>query len=114
MKKKRLPKPITILVLTLLTSFVWVGLNVYRTLTVKPPSPVHEDISKPLNPVLNTDVIQKIESALYIPDSEVPQINQLQVATPTPGAIPTPSAPTPTASASATPSEATASALPST
>lgn len=75
MKKKALPKPITLLILTLLTAALWVGLSVYRTLAVKPASPVPENIVKALDPKLNTQVIQKIESAIYIPDSEIPPLN---------------------------------------
>ncbi len=86
MKKNRLPKPITILILTLLTAVLWVGLNIYRTFTIKPDAPVPESVSNPLNPVLNTEVIQQIESAIYIPDSEIPQIGtNIQItATPLP------------------------------
>ncbi|EKE13096.1 MAG: hypothetical protein ACD_13C00093G0010 [uncultured bacterium] len=75
MKKESLPKPITILILTLLTALVWVGLGIYRAISVKPPTPVPEEVLKPLNPTLNTKVIQKIESAIFIPDSEIPQMS---------------------------------------
>lgn len=84
MRKNRLPKPITILILTLLTAVLWVGLNIYRTFTVKPVPPIPENISNPLNPTLNTEVIQQIESAIYIPESEIPQIGIDIQATPTP------------------------------
>lgn len=75
MKKKTLPKPITLLILTLLTAVVWVGLNIYRSFTIKPISPVSDTVVKPLNPTLNTGVIQKIESAIYLPDSQIPPLN---------------------------------------
>lgn len=84
MKKNRLPKPVTILILTLLTAVLWVGLNIYRTFTVKPATPVPEKISEPLNPTLNTEIIQQIESAIYMPDSEIPQIGTEVQATATP------------------------------
>ena len=93
MKKDSLPKPITILVLTLLTAIVWVSLNIYRAVTVKPNTTVPENISQSLNPVLNTQVIQKIESAIFLPDSEIPQISasgtQTSAPTSTPIATPT-------------------------
>lgn len=98
MKKPSLPKPITILILTLLTAILWVGLSIYRSVTVKPSTPVPENVSKPINPSLNTAVIQKIESRIYIPDSEVPQINSVTSGTnPTPLATSTPAS-TPSAS----------------
>jgi len=104
MKKPALPKPITILILTLLTSVLWVGLSIYRTVTVKPPAPVPEEISKPITPSLNTAVIQKIEARLYIPDSEVPQLNVTGTpSSPMPSSTPMPTV-TPVATSSASPS----------
>lgn len=110
MKKPPLPKPITILILTLLTAILWVGMSIYRTVTVKPPTPVPENISKPINPSLNTDVIQKIETRIYIPDSEIPQLNTVTTSktatTPSPYTSPTPiatSIPVSTSSASPSP-----------
>lgn len=98
MKKSSLPKPITILILTLLTTVLWVGLNVYRTFTLKPSATVSENISRPLDPTLDTATIQQIQSAIYIPDSEIPQINAggsktsspIATATPTPISTATP------------------------
>lgn len=75
MKKNPLPKPIILLILTLLTSVLWVGLSIYRTVTIKPPVAVSENISKPLNSTLNTGVIQKIESAIFFEDSQIPPLN---------------------------------------
>lgn len=106
MKKSSLPKPITILILTLLTALIWVGLNIYRTVAVKPVAPVPENILKPLNPTLNTDVLQKIEASIFIQDSEVPPINVSvgEVLTPTPVPTTTPEATAiPEASPSASP-----------
>lgn len=104
MKKPSLPKPITILILTLLTAVLWVGLSIYRTVTIKPVTSVPESVSKPLTPTLNTSVIQKIESSLYIPDSELPPINVggTTVPIPTPTGTPAPVV-TPEASGSASP-----------
>lgn len=110
MKKPSLPKPITILILTLLTAILWVGMSIYRTFSVKPPVTVPENISKPINPSLNTDVIQKIESRIYVPESEVPQLNTVT----TTGAIPVLASPTasPTPTATSVP-VSTTSASPS-
>lgn len=100
MKKNSLPRPIAILVLTLLTAVIWVGMSVYRAVVVKPSASVAENISKPLNPRLDTDTIQKIDSAIFVQDSEVPQVLT---------GSPTPTLPvqtletTPTTSPSATP-----------
>ena len=74
MKKNPLPKPITILVLTLLTTVVWVGLSIYRAVTVKPSATVSEEILKPINPIINTAGIDQIESAIYFEDADIPEI----------------------------------------
>ena len=91
MKKNKLPKPITILILTLLTSLVWVSLSIYRAVAIKPPAAVSEKISKSLNPTLNTEAIQKIESAIFFQDSDIPKINitSPNIPTPIPTIIPT-------------------------
>lgn len=107
MKKSSLPKPITILILTLLTTVLWVGLNVYRTFTLKPSATVSESISKPLDPTLDTATIQQIQSTIYIPDSEIPQINAGGLKTTSPFATTTP---VPTTASTATP-ESSSSAL---
>lgn len=82
MSKNKLPKPITLLILTLLTVIVWVGLTIYRTITIKPAPDVPQNISEPLVPTLDTNTIQNIESSIFIPDSELPvlDIKQNQVA----------------------------------
>lgn len=105
MKKRSLPKPITILILTLLTAVLWVGLNIYRAIAVKPVTTVPENVSLPLDPTLDTNVIQKIESAIFIPDSEIPPINltPTQTGQPIPTTEPTPTI-LPTVSPEASPS----------
>lgn len=102
MKKNRLPSLITILVLTLLTSIIWVSFSVYRAITAKPPESVPSVVSNPLTPTLDTPEINKIESSIFLDNSQIPQ-NLVTASTP-PAATPTP-APiiTPVASPSATP-----------
>lgn len=107
MKKVSLPKPITILVLTLMTTVVWVGLSVYRAITVKPPATVSEDILKPLNPVIDASVIKQVESSIYFEESDIPEINIENSQATEPTVIPTEAPVTeleeqPTSSSSAT------------
>jgi len=75
MKKTSLPKPMIILILTLITAIVWVVLSIFRAVTVKPSATVPEKISQPLDPTINAEAIQKIESAIFFSDSEIPSIN---------------------------------------
>lgn len=78
MKKSSLPKPITLLVLTLITSIVWVGLSVYRAVTIQPPQTVPENISKSLNPVLNSSALDDVDSRIFFEDQDIPEIGTLQ------------------------------------
>jgi hypothetical protein len=111
MKKNKLPNPISILILTLLTAVVWVSLNIYRAVTTKPAPSVPQTVSEALNPTLNQDTINKVESATFLNDSQIPQITAGAASgapTATPVSLPTalpsasPSA-IPSASPSATP-----------
>jgi hypothetical protein len=108
MTKNKLPRPISILILTLLTTIVWVSSNIYRAVTVEPPTSVPQDILKSLNPTLNKDAIAKIEGSIFLNDSEIPQVSSRPSATTIPVITPSPIA-TPSASSSAT---ATPSATP--
>lgn len=90
MKKSRIPKQITILILTLLTTILWVGLDIYRTLTIKPTTPVSESISKPLIPMIDSETIQSIESSTYFSNSEIPPISVTPPTLPEPTSAATP------------------------
>jgi hypothetical protein len=105
MKKNKLPSLISILILTLLTGVLWVSLEVYRTLTIKPAESVPEAISNPITPTLDQNVIKKIESAVFIDSSQIPD-NVALASTPAPNQpIPTPlPTPVPSVIPSASPS----------
>lgn len=103
MKKNKIPKPISILILTLMTAVVWVSLNIYRAITVRPTPDIPQDVSEALNPTLNKEAITKIESAVFFQDSEIPQISVTGPETPAPQTVlPSPS-PGPEATVSASP-----------
>jgi len=72
MKNTKLPSLISILILTAITSIMWVSFSVYRAFTTEPPPSVPEEVSKPLAPTLNQKVISEIESKLFFNDSEIP------------------------------------------
>lgn len=103
MKKNKIPKPISILILTLMTTVVWVSLNIYRAITVGPTPSVAQDVSEALNPTLNKEAITKIESSVFFQDSEIPQISTVTSGTPAPQIVlPSPSL-SPVATISASP-----------
>jgi hypothetical protein len=103
MKKNKIPKPISILILTLMTAVVWVSLNIYRAITITPAPDVAQNVSEALNPTLNKEAITKIESSVFFQDSEIPQISIVSTETPAPQTVlPSPS-PSPEATVSASP-----------
>lgn len=72
MKKSKLPNIVAILILTLITVVMWVGLSVYHAVTTAPPPVVSPAVSEPLTPTLDTQAIELIESSLFLDDSQVP------------------------------------------
>lgn len=105
MKKNKLPNVISVLILTLITIIMWISFNVYWAVTGKPTPSVTQAISDPIDPTLDTDTINKIESSLYFDSSQIPQnvVTQTIVsATTIPTIAPGPTA-APIASASASP-----------
>lgn len=61
MKTKRLSKDILILtILTVITVFTWIGVDVYRTLRRPTPPNIPAELLLPLNPKLETRVIDDL------------------------------------------------------
>ncbi|MGA2910407.1 MAG: hypothetical protein ABSE04_01215 [Candidatus Microgenomates bacterium] len=112
MEKEKLPNPILILILTLITAFIWVSLNIYRAISTKPTASVPQAISQPLTPLLDPNAIKKIQSSILLNSSQIPQNIITPAGTNAPAVLPTllpvatpiasPSS-LPTASPSATP-----------
>ena len=104
--KTKLPSLVSILILTLLTSVLWVSLSVYRALTTRPEPPIDSEILNPLTPTLDQDTIEKIRSRLFFDESQIPenvvtapqaeQVAVTSVPSPTSTSTPTPTT-TPTA-----------------
>lgn len=96
---------------------MWISLSIYRAITSKPAPVVPQTVSQPLTPSLDVDSINKIESRLYLDDTQIPD-NVVTVTAPstpapatapvvapisTPVASPSAGTPAPTATQSATP-----------
>lgn len=102
--KTKLPSLVSILVLTVITSVMWIGLGIYRSFTQEQTPSVPDNVSQELNPALDKAAIEKIKTKSFINAGEVP--STIIVAT-TPSATPLvfPSiSPAASASASAEPS----------
>lgn len=98
MQNQKLPNLVTIAVLTVITIFFWIGLEVYRVLSTKPAPSVPEEILAPLNPELDTITLDKLEERVYLEPSETGQTQIKIEIEATPAALPTDSPATESAS----------------
>ena len=60
--KNKIPNIVTILILTTLTAIMCIYLSGYRAVVVKPSLVVPDEISKPLVPFLDQDIIRDIQN----------------------------------------------------
>jgi hypothetical protein len=65
MKNKKLPSFVILMILTLITTVFWISFSVYRVFTEKESPVVPEEISQPLDPKLDTGIIEGIKSRIY-------------------------------------------------
>lgn len=77
MKKPKAPKLVTVAIITTITIVIWVFFSVYRVLTKEPETSVPSEILAPINPTLNTNSLDSLETRIYFEEGEV-------VALPTP------------------------------
>ena len=71
MKKAKLPSLVTILILTLITVVVWVTFDVYRLFNKTETPVVPEEVSAPLNPILDKNTINLIESRIFLDETAI-------------------------------------------
>lgn len=65
-KDNKIPSLVVIVFLTVITAVIWVGMEVYRTLTTKPAPAVEEKISQPLDPNLDQITLDALGQRLYL------------------------------------------------
>ncbi len=70
-KRKKLPSLVTIAVLTMITVVFWTGLEIYRALASRPVQDVPSQILAPINPNLDSRVLNRLQNRIDIADSEV-------------------------------------------
>lgn len=108
MKKQKLPNIVSIAILTVITVFFWIGLDLYRALTIAPPPTVSPAVLAKLDPSLDQESLDKLQQRVYNQSStssttvlRVPEgVDDLT--TPTPSVVPLPTS-SPVATASASP-----------
>jgi len=86
--KEKLPSPVTLLVLTIITSVIWVSMSVYRAYTTEPAPSVPNDVSQELSPTLDKQTIEEIKQKQFF--NEVPAFAPPATSAPEESATPIP------------------------
>lgn len=71
MKKTQKPFIVKLAILTVLTSIIWTGFDVYRRLTTKPAPSVPQEVLNPIIPELNQETLARLEKTVYLEDDEL-------------------------------------------
>ena len=88
-EKKKYPPLVRLLILSTVTIFFWIGFEVYRVLSVKPPPVVSQETLAPVNPSLDVPSLDELQKRLHLSESEIsetiiiPQVEE----TPQPEAV---------------------------
>lgn len=67
-KKRKRPPIVNMLIMTVITIFIWIGFDVYRALTVKPAPEVSPAALSPLNPTLDSATLGELQNRVYLDD----------------------------------------------
>ncbi len=94
-KQTKAPSLVTIAILTVVTIIFWIGFGVYRIFTSKPSPPVPKEVTLPLNPNLNTTILNSLQNKTYLDESQIGAtvIEQLTEPSPSPEATETETVP---------------------
>lgn len=64
------PFLVKFMMLTLVTTLLWVGFDIYRAFTQKPPPSVSEEILAPVNPTLDATLLDKLTNRVYFEEGQ--------------------------------------------
>lgn len=92
MKKEKTPNIVSLAILTLITSIIWIFFSLYRVFTEKTDVKVPEEILRPLSPSLNEKIISEIENKVFIEQNQIPDnivinetiVNEIESPSPSP------------------------------
>jgi hypothetical protein len=73
--KNKLPNIVSLAILTAVVSVFWIFLNIYRIISSKPTPKISMEILEPLNPILESSAIAKLNQTLFFEEGEIPQTN---------------------------------------
>lgn len=78
-EKKKTPAIVKIAIFTTFTTFVWIGYEVYHTLTTKPDPIVPPAVTAPIDPQLDLQTLESLKAKVYFSEEELSQVvSQLQ------------------------------------
>lgn len=69
--KKKTPAIVRILMFSAFTTFIWIGFEVYRALTIKPSPSVSIETLAPLSATLDSSTLNTLQNRLQLNDSEI-------------------------------------------
>lgn len=86
--KQKLPRIVIIAILTLITATIWAFFDITRVLVKKPDTKVEESAIVPLDPKLDTETLNTLQSSTFFEEGQVPDI--VPATEPSPEATPEP------------------------
>lgn len=78
MKNKKYPSLVRLIFVTTLTIIIWIAITVYHVIVKESPVIIDENISQPIDPSLNQDVMQAIEEGHFIEQKDLPEVPVVQ------------------------------------
>ena len=78
--KKKAPNIVTISILTLITILLWIGASVWKLVVEETEIIVEEEILQPIDPTLDIQTLNSLNSKLYISPSQVSElVSQVEI-----------------------------------
>lgn len=71
MQRKKLPIILNLAIITMITSMVWVGFEIYRSISKEPGVAVPPEIAAELSPNLDLEILSAISERVYLEDNEI-------------------------------------------
>lgn len=90
MKKQKTPNIVFLAVMTTITAIFWAFFGAYRVFTTKPETAVSPEIIEPVDPKLDSSIIDKMQNSVFFEEGEV--TSSISSPSPTPTETPIPSA----------------------
>jgi hypothetical protein len=79
MKKPRAPRLVTTAITTTITIIFWIFFTLYQVFITKPAPSVEPELLEPINPTLNTDILDKIGNRDFFEEGSFTPLNLIQL-----------------------------------